>query len=300
MAKPDEDTGFSATVNKLLKTLGLFKESQSEKEQAPELPDFSNQKLSRRKQKRMIAAAKQQLVDATTPATHLMKMCQTDPYKCEKCEERSLRTFEVQAVQCDIKTFVDACTQTYTEESTQKTKSLSHMTPAEILAELEKKKKEEANKIKIECMNDLGESGEDESRASGSTLQNMERSVELDHNDKDISEGKISVESSRPDWKHKNNSFNPRKSHYNNPRGGGPPYFRNARGFYNFRPDSRPAYYADDLDVYSANYDEDEEEYEYPNYAQSDFRNFHGGPSHQRPFYEPPENVRRKFNRRFM
>lgn len=261
--------------------------------------------MPKRKTKPAAALA---IVDATSPATHLMKMCQTDPYKCEVCEVRATRRFQDQAIQCEMKIVVEAATQTVAEEASPMKKSLSHMTPAEILAELGNKKKDEG--IKKEDILDTIVI-EDDVLDSGATLQNKERSVELDHGDKDVLEAKKFSQKSKQDekpWSKRQNSFGERK-HFDSPRGrgrgSGPPYFRNTRGV-GFRPNSRKPCYNDGSDVFGPNFDDDEDyNQSFGSSQENQFNSFEdnyynrGGPSN-RPFYEPPEHVKRKFNRRFL
>lgn len=241
---------------------------------------------------------------------YLMKMCQTDPYKCEVCEERATRKFEEQGVQCEEKTLVDASTQTVIEEP--KNKSLFHMTPAQILAELDRKKEEEAkNKPSTE---DPDAVVIDDVLDSGGTLQNKERSVELDHGDKDLSVGKKSAEKPEANekyWNTRKKGFTVRKKlDMSAPGGfsGRPPYFRSPRGFKNVRPSYKKPYDNDYADVYGPNFDDDDD-FNAGNFVQNEqFNNFddnfcqniYGGPSNRRPFFEPPEHIKRKFNRRFL
>lgn len=232
-----------------------------------------------------------------------MKMCQTDPYKCEVCEARAARKFQEQSVQCAEKTMVDQSTQTVEDSPPLKSKSLSHMTPAQILAELGQEKGEG-----VEVKGEVSVVVKDELEAGGS-LQNMERSVELDHGDKETPQKKkVAEQPEMPDkpWGSRKNNFVARKRldvPYAGNRG---QYFRGARGAYkNFRGGFRRPYHDDDADIYGPNFD-DEEEYGH-NYGQNEyFNNYdenvnkYGGPPNRRPFYEPPEHVKRKFNRRFL
>lgn len=312
LAKPEDDTGFSATLNRLLKSLGLLKEIEVEKtEKCQPSQKITRPRLPRRRNKPHVTAATQ-VVDATTPATHLMKMCQTDPYKCEVCEVRASRKFQDQIIQCEIKTYVDAFTQTVAEESSPlKNKSLSHMTPAEILAELEKKKKEEANKSVTESKNDIVDTIIiDDDLNRGANLQNKERSVELDLGDKNVESKKPLPKSQTSEYGNKRKNSFPSRKRSETSRGGGrgsrPPYFRASRGFSSFRSDLRKPC-TEDLDVYSPNFDDDDDYGHIVSSYHHHYRSFdddiyysNDGPSHQRPFFEPPEHVRRKFNRRFL
>lgn len=293
LVKPDGDAGFSTILKKLLQSVCVSRavEDARKAQQALKV-----RPRTKRRQYKQQTAAVAQTVDATTPATHLTKMCQTDPYKCHRCQVRAARMFQDQMVQCEIKKYVNASTQTAAEDSTPlKSKPLSHMTPAEILAEVEKNKETGLRIPKVEPRSD--ESEEEETPDAAGILLNTERSVELDHGDKDFSGPE---QKPRPAGDEKYTVWN--RGGFS-PRDGG--RGRGSRGFKS--PRGRKPFYKDDFDVSAANFDDDEE-YVFNRSIPPDqqFRSFddnyynQSGPSNQRPFFEPPDNVKRKFNRRFL
>lgn len=277
----------------------LPQHTNEQQQQQPEKTKLPRQRLPRHKRSNNLVVTTQP-TNSMQGTKFLMKMCQTDPFKCSVCEDRAARKFETQETQCETTVLVDVSTQTEAESSPVKSKSLSHMTPAQILAEIEMKKEEEKFKSR---MDGKGEVLEQDS--AGGAFKNKERSVELDHGDKDTLTK--SGEKLETGWSNKKRGFAARKK-MENSRGDGPPYFRSPRGFKSFRPqfNKRP-YNSDDADVYGPNFDEDEDDvsdsfvqYESFNNFDDSFNNYGGGPSHRRPFYEPPEHIKRKFNRRFL
>lgn len=299
LVKPDGDAGFSTILKKLLQSVCVSREIEDARkaQQNAKVRPRTKRRQYKEQVDAAVAATAAQTVDATTPATHLTKMCQTEPYKCHRCQVRAARMFQDQMVQCEIKKYVDASTQTAAEESTPvKSKSLSHMTPAEILAEVEKNKETGLRIPKVEPRSD--ESEEEETPDAAGILQNSERSVELDHGDKDFLDPRAAGDEKYTVWNR--GAFSPRSG-----RRGGGSTFRGSRGFKSSR--GRKPFYKDDFDIFTPNFDDDEE-YVFNRSVPPDqqFRSFddnyynQSGPSNQRPFFEPPDHIKRKFNRRFL
>lgn len=105
---------------------------------------------------------------------------QTTSYNCPSCEERTRYTFVDVETQCDPKNTVDSSSQTADHSlSPLKSKSLSQMTPAQILAELNRKEVER----KTEVSSMISESASSGKREL--SLKTQERTVELDYEERD-------------------------------------------------------------------------------------------------------------------